>query len=52
MNDLVAGRIDLMIDQTSNSIAQVRASTIQAYAVTDDKRVASAADIPTTGDFI
>jgi tripartite-type tricarboxylate transporter receptor subunit TctC len=50
MNDLVAGQIDVMIDQTSNSIAQVRAGTIRAYAVTDDKRVASASDIPTTDE--
>jgi tripartite-type tricarboxylate transporter receptor subunit TctC len=50
MNDLVAGQIDLMIDQTSNSIAQVRAGTIRAYAVTDDKRVVSAPDIPTTDE--
>jgi len=50
MNDLVAGQIDLMVDQTSNSIAQVRAGTIRAYAVTDDKRVASAPDIPTTDE--
>jgi tripartite-type tricarboxylate transporter receptor subunit TctC len=50
LNDLVAGQIDLMIDQTSNSIAQVRAGTIRAYAVTDDKRVPSASDIPTTDE--
>jgi tripartite-type tricarboxylate transporter receptor subunit TctC len=50
LNDLVAGQIDLMIDQTSNSINQVRAGTIRAYAVTDDKRVASAPDIPTTDE--
>ena len=50
MNDLVAGQIDVMIDQTSNSIAQVRAGTIRAYAVTDDKRVGSAPDIPTTDE--
>jgi len=50
MNDLVAGQIDMIIDQTSNSIAQVRAGTIRAYAVTDDKRVASASDIPTTDE--
>jgi len=50
MNDLVAGQIDLMIDQTSNSIAQVRAGTIRAYAVTDAKRVDSASDIPTTDE--
>ncbi len=39
LNDLVAGQIDIIIDQTSNSISQVRAGTIRAYAVTDDKRV-------------
>jgi tripartite-type tricarboxylate transporter receptor subunit TctC len=50
MNDLVAGQIDMIIDQTSNSINQVRAGTIRAYAVTDDKRVASAPDIPTTDE--
>ena len=50
MNDLVAGQIDLIVDQTSNSISQVRAGTIRAYAVTDGKRVESAADIPTTDE--
>jgi tripartite-type tricarboxylate transporter receptor subunit TctC len=50
MSDLIAGQIDLIIDQTSNSINQVRAGTIRAYAVTDDKRVDSARDIPTTDE--
>ena len=50
MNDLVAGQIDLIVDQTANSINQVRAGTIRAYAVTDDKRVAQASDIPTTDE--
>jgi tripartite-type tricarboxylate transporter receptor subunit TctC len=50
MNDLIAGQIDLIVDQTSNSINQVRAGTIRAYAITDDKRVASAPDIPTTDE--
>jgi tripartite-type tricarboxylate transporter receptor subunit TctC len=50
LNDLVAGQIDLIIDQTSNSIAQVRAGTIRAYAVTDDTRVEQASDIPTTDE--
>jgi tripartite-type tricarboxylate transporter receptor subunit TctC len=50
LTDLVAGQIDIMIDQTSNSIAQVRAGTIRAYAVTDDKRVESASDIPSTDE--
>jgi len=50
MNDLVAGQIDLMVDQTSNSIGQVRAGTIRAYAVTDSKRVESAPDVPSTDE--
>jgi tripartite-type tricarboxylate transporter receptor subunit TctC len=50
MNDLVAGQIDLIVDQLSNSINQVRAGTIRAYAVTDDKRVEQAPDIPTTDE--
>jgi tripartite-type tricarboxylate transporter receptor subunit TctC len=32
LTDLVAGQIDIIVDQTSNSIAQVRAGTIRAYA--------------------
>jgi tripartite-type tricarboxylate transporter receptor subunit TctC len=50
MNDLVAGRIDLIIDQTSNAIAQVRAGTIRAYAITSQKRIDSLAEIPTTDE--
>src|SRR6202795_3584910 len=50
LTDLVAGQIDIIIDQTSNSIAQVRAGTIRAYALTDDKRVESASDVPTTDE--
>jgi len=50
LTDLVAGQIDIIVDQTSNSIGQVRAGTIRAYAVTADKRVPSASDIPTTDE--
>jgi tripartite-type tricarboxylate transporter receptor subunit TctC len=50
LNDLVSGQIDIIIDQTSNSINQIKAGGIRAYAVTDTKRVASASDIPTTDE--
>jgi tripartite-type tricarboxylate transporter receptor subunit TctC len=50
MNDLVAGQIDLIVDQLSNSINQVRAGTIRGYAVTDTKRAESAPDVPTTDE--
>jgi tripartite-type tricarboxylate transporter receptor subunit TctC len=50
MNDLVAGQIDMIVDQTSNSLPQVRAGNIRAYAITDSKRVESASDIPTVDE--
>jgi tripartite-type tricarboxylate transporter receptor subunit TctC len=50
LNDLVAGQIDLIVDQTSNSIGQVRAGNIRAYAITDSKRVESASDVPTVDE--
>jgi tripartite-type tricarboxylate transporter receptor subunit TctC len=50
MNDLVAGQIDIIVDQLSNSINQVRAGNIRGYAVTDTKRAGSASDIPTTDE--
>jgi tripartite-type tricarboxylate transporter receptor subunit TctC len=50
LTDLVAGQIDIIVDQLSNSIAQIRAGTIRAYAVTDNKRVETASDIPTTDE--
>jgi tripartite-type tricarboxylate transporter receptor subunit TctC len=50
MTDLVAGQIEMIIDQTSNSINQIRAGTIRAYAVTDEKRLETASDIPTVDE--
>ena len=39
MQDLVAGRIDLMIDSPIGSVPQVRAGTIKAFAVTAKDRL-------------
>ena len=50
MQDLVAGHIDFMIDTAANSLLQVRAGTIKAFAVTGRKRLAGAPDIPTVGE--
>jgi tripartite-type tricarboxylate transporter receptor subunit TctC len=50
MQDLIAGQIDAMFDQAGNSLPQVRAGTIRAYAVTAKKRLASAPDIPTADE--
>ena len=47
MNDLVAGTVDLMCDQTTNTTEQIRGGTIRAFAVTTPQRVASLPDVPT-----
>jgi tripartite-type tricarboxylate transporter receptor subunit TctC len=47
LNDLVGGQIDIIVDQASNSMQQIRAGRIRAYAITDKKRLAAAPDIPT-----
>src|SRR5262245_29277442 len=50
MQDLIAGQIDLMFDQASNSLPHVRNSTIKAYAVTASARLPSAPEIPTVDE--
>jgi tripartite-type tricarboxylate transporter receptor subunit TctC len=50
MPDLVAGNIDMMIDQSSNALPQVRSGTIKAYAVAARSRLAVAPDIPTADE--
>jgi len=48
--DLVAGQIDLIVDQASNSMAQVKAGKIRPYVITSEKRVAAAPDVPTVDE--
>ena len=50
LQDLVAGQIDIIVDQASNSLPQVQAGSIRAYAVTDAKRIAAAPGIPTVDE--
>jgi tripartite-type tricarboxylate transporter receptor subunit TctC len=50
LQDLVAGQIDVIIDQASNALPQVQGGRIRAYAITDTKRSAAAPDIPTTDE--
>ena len=50
MQDLVAGQIDFMIDTAANSLPQVRAGTIKAYALTAKNRLPAAPDIPTVDE--
>ena len=50
MQDLVAGNIDIIVDQASNAMPQVQGGKIRAYAITQDKRMAAAPDIPTVDE--
>jgi tripartite-type tricarboxylate transporter receptor subunit TctC len=50
LNDLMAGQIDIMFDQATNSLPQVRGGTVKAFAVTSRTRLASAPDIPTVDE--
>jgi tripartite-type tricarboxylate transporter receptor subunit TctC len=50
MQDLIAGRVDLMIDQATNSLPFVRSGQVKAYAVTAATRLAAAPDIPTVDE--
>jgi tripartite-type tricarboxylate transporter receptor subunit TctC len=50
MQDLVAGQLDFMIDQATNSLPQVSAGKIRAYAVTGKTRLTAAPDIPTVDE--
>ena len=50
LQDLVAGQIDLIVDQASNSLQQVQAGRIRAYGVSDTKRLAAEPSIPTVDE--
>jgi tripartite-type tricarboxylate transporter receptor subunit TctC len=50
LRDLIAGHIDMIVDQASNSMQQAREGQIRAYAVTAKTRLAAAPDIPTVDE--
>jgi len=50
MQDLIAGQIDLMIEPSSNFLAQVRDGNLKACAITAKTRLAAAPDIPTVDE--
>jgi tripartite-type tricarboxylate transporter receptor subunit TctC len=50
MQALVAGEIDMIIDDPTSSLPQVRAGKIKAFAVTARSRLAAAPEIPTVDE--
>ncbi len=54
--DLVAGTVDFICDQTTNTTGQIQGGNIKAYAITTAERLQTLPDVPTTaeaglGDF-
>ncbi|SMO97531.1 tripartite tricarboxylate transporter substrate-binding protein [Paracoccus laeviglucosivorans] len=47
MNDLMAGTIDVMCDQSTTSIPQIQGGTVKGYAVTSAERMEALKDLPT-----
>jgi tripartite-type tricarboxylate transporter receptor subunit TctC len=50
MQALVAGEVDVGVNQASNSLSFVRAGKVTAYAVTTKTRLAAAPEIPTVDE--
>jgi tripartite-type tricarboxylate transporter receptor subunit TctC len=50
MQDLIANQIQVMVDQSSNSLPQAQAGKIRAYAVTSAARSPAMPDIPTAAE--
>jgi tripartite-type tricarboxylate transporter receptor subunit TctC len=50
MQDIMAGRIDILFDQPSDAVPQIKSGTIKGYAVTAEKRASIAPDIPTVDE--
>jgi tripartite-type tricarboxylate transporter receptor subunit TctC len=50
MQDLIAGHTQLMFDQAGNTLPQLRAGKIKAYAVAAKTRLVLAPDIPTVDE--
>jgi tripartite-type tricarboxylate transporter receptor subunit TctC len=50
MNDLVAGQIDFMCDQTTNTTNQINSGAIKPYATTTRERIAVLPQVPTLNE--
>ena len=51
LTDLIAGHVDLMFDYTSDVMSFVQAGKLKALAVTGEKRLSIAPDVPTVGEL-
>jgi tripartite-type tricarboxylate transporter receptor subunit TctC len=51
MQDLIAGRVDMLFDLASLSLPHVQAGSIKAYAVMSDRRFDGLPDLPTVDEL-
>ncbi|MEO3432990.1 tripartite tricarboxylate transporter substrate-binding protein [Inquilinus sp. CAU 1745] len=50
LTDLIAGEVDLMCDQSTNTMGQIESGEVKAYAVTTPEPVDALPDLPTLDD--
>ncbi len=51
LQDVIAGHVDLLCDQTTNAFPHLASKKIKAYAITSPQRNAAFPDIPTTREL-
>lgn len=51
LQDVIAGHVDMLCDQTTNAFTHLTAKRIKAYAITSPQRNPSFPDIPTTREL-
>ncbi len=49
LNDLVAGQVDLLCDQTTNAMGQIQGNNVKPFAVTSPQPIEQLPGIPTIG---
>ncbi len=47
MNDLLGGQVDLLCDQTTQTVPMIKDGRVKAYGVTTTKRLSALPDVPT-----
>jgi tripartite-type tricarboxylate transporter receptor subunit TctC len=50
MSDLLGGQVDMLCDQTSNTVSQIKAGKVKVLGVTSPKRLAQMPDVPTLAE--
>lgn len=50
MSDLLGGQVDMLCDQTSNTVNQIKAGKVKVLGVTSPKRLTQLPDVPTLAE--